>query len=344
MGIRHVSDLNGGSLVSDNSPRVSIGLPVFNAASTLPLALSSIFAQTFQDWELILLDDGSTDSSLSMLRAVDDPRIRVLADGENKGLTVRLNQLTRESRGNVIVRMDADDVMVPTRLERQLAVLDDDPDVDVVVSRCYLIDGTGEVYGVDPDEALGADRKMFLRARSTWFAHPTMTARKAWMLAHPYDESFRLGQERELFCRSYEASSFHKLAEPLLFYLEAGSVRIKSYQAQRQTDRRLLRMYGPQTVGWGRSRLLAAAAAAKEGIYRGAHTLGLLAHVDRWVARQRATPISDVARSAAQATLDVIARTAVPGLSSDHAVASSRDCDQRVRSTARSGTSDPDPD
>ncbi|MEN6400626.1 MAG: glycosyltransferase, partial [Armatimonadia bacterium] len=65
------------------SPMVTVGLPFYNNESTLLDAVRSIFAQTFQDWELVLLDDGSTDGSLEIARSIDDPRVRVIADGQN---------------------------------------------------------------------------------------------------------------------------------------------------------------------------------------------------------------------------------------------------------------------
>jgi glycosyltransferase involved in cell wall biosynthesis len=297
-------------------PRVSIGIAIYNAATTLPRCIQSIFAQTEEDWELLLLDDGSTDSSLSIASQIEDPRVRVVADGENRGLTVRLNQLTALSSADIVVRMDADDMMAPTRLEQQLAVLKRKPTVDVVVSQSYLIDGAGDVYGIDSKEPLGEDRTMFLRVRSRWFAHPSMTARKTWMTRHPYDESFRLGQERELFCRAYDPRSFCKIDEPLLFYLEAGSVRIKSYRSQRHTDRRLLRMYGPEIIGWPRSLRLWGVTTAKEAVYTSAHRVGVMSSFDRLVARARAVGIREDELSKAQEILAVIARTQVPGLKS----------------------------
>ena len=298
-------------------PLVSIGIPFFNNADTLVTMIRSVFAQTFQDWELLLLDDGSSDGSLAIGRAVSDPRVRVIADGRNQGLTVRLNQLTRESRGDYIVRMDGDDVMVPDRIERQIAVLESQPDVDVVVSPSYLIDKSGSLYGVDSRASLAMSAGMYLRARNVWFAHPTMTARTSWMRANPYDESFRLGQEKELFCRTYDRSTFCKLDDPVLFYREAGTVRLPSYRAQRRTDRRVLRAYGPRLIGWRKSIALACVSVAKEGIYVAAHKVGLHQRLDAWLARQRAASFPLEERQQAMLVLETVQRTRVPGLDDD---------------------------
>src|SRR5271157_3722803 len=111
---------------------VTIGLPAFNARPYLELALRSIFAQTFRDWELIIIDDGSSDGSPELLHCLDDERVRVIADGQHLGLGARLNQIVGMARGRYIARMDADDLMHPERLQTQLDYLLQHPRVDVV--------------------------------------------------------------------------------------------------------------------------------------------------------------------------------------------------------------------
>ena len=91
-------------------PLVSIALTVLNAEKTLAVAIRSICDQTFEDWELIVLDDGSTDSSLSIAGRFGDPRIKVFSDGRNRGIAARLNQAMDLCRGEYFARMDADDV------------------------------------------------------------------------------------------------------------------------------------------------------------------------------------------------------------------------------------------
>ena len=99
---------------------VSIGLPFFNAGRMLTAALQSIFAQSLEDWELILLDDGSSDKSLHLAASIQDLRVRLFSDGRNRGLSYRLNQSALLARGKYLARMDADDVMHPDRLRRQI--------------------------------------------------------------------------------------------------------------------------------------------------------------------------------------------------------------------------------
>ena len=111
---------------------VTIGIPFLNARRYLEDAVRSVFAQTHGDWELLLIDDGSTDGSIAVVRHLDDPRVRVLGDGSNRGLCARLNQIASLAQGTYLARMDADDLMHPERIERQLKFLRANPNVDLI--------------------------------------------------------------------------------------------------------------------------------------------------------------------------------------------------------------------
>ena len=120
---------------------VTIGLPFYNAEKYLALAIESVLQQTYTNWELLLLDDGSTDNSLSIAQsyAQKDSRIKVISDGKNKNLATRLNELPSLAQGLYLARMDADDIMLPARIERQLAVLKAHPEIDVLGTNAYII-------------------------------------------------------------------------------------------------------------------------------------------------------------------------------------------------------------
>jgi len=130
------------------SPKVSILMPVHNAASTLQSALESIGVQTLKDWELVAVDDGSTDGSTEILREASfkDPRIRVLAE-PHRGLVPALNLGLDRCRAPYIARMDADDLMHPERLQCQAELLDADPGLGLV--------GCLVAYGGDPARSAG---------------------------------------------------------------------------------------------------------------------------------------------------------------------------------------------
>ena len=97
-------------------PDVTIGISFKNPVQYFTLALQSVFAQTFTTWELLLMDDGSSDGSTELVQSLRDPRVQVLSDGASRSLSVRLNELVGLAKGRYFVRMDADDAMHPDRL------------------------------------------------------------------------------------------------------------------------------------------------------------------------------------------------------------------------------------
>jgi hypothetical protein len=131
------------------SPRVTVLMSVFNGARYLRLAIDSILMQTFGDFELLIIDDASTDGSAEILRGYADPRIRVLRNEANVGLTRSLNLGLAAAQGDLIARHDADDLSDPSRLALQVAYLDSHPDVALLGSRIGIIDASGRSLGVE---------------------------------------------------------------------------------------------------------------------------------------------------------------------------------------------------
>ena len=126
-------------------------MSVHNAALTLDAALRSILWQTFSDWELILVDDGSTDQTDRLLSQFGDARIHVVRgkDGQ-KGLVTRLNECIDLARGKYVARMDADDIAYPERFERQVQYLETHPEVDLLGHGAALFIGDGQALGSYP--------------------------------------------------------------------------------------------------------------------------------------------------------------------------------------------------
>jgi len=124
-------------------PRVSIVMSVYNGGEFLAEAIESILSQTFGDFEFIIIDDGSTDSSEKIIKDFDDPRVRLISRG-NKGLTYSLNEGLKLARGGYIARQDADDISLPTRLEKEVTYLDSHPDVGLVGTNYIVMDETGK--------------------------------------------------------------------------------------------------------------------------------------------------------------------------------------------------------
>jgi len=239
--------------MSANRPHVTVGIPFFNEERVLAEAIRSVLAQRDVDIDVILVNDGSSDQSLAIARSFEDPRIAVASDGERRRLPARLNEIVRRARGELVARMDADDVMHPDRLRRQLEVFDDDPSVDVVGCSIGLVDDAGNVFAVvdsapQPMTAASA-------VETGLIAHPTMLARRRWLLKNPYDEKLTRAEDRDLWCRTVSTSSYRSIPEPL--YALRVSTRdlrfLKDYLDAQKQNRTIYIRYGPTAVGLQRT-------------------------------------------------------------------------------------------
>ena len=128
-------------------PQVSVLMTIYNAAPYLEIALQSVLAQTFESWELIAIENGSTDESLAILDSFDDPRFKVFPLRENIGRTPALRRAFDMAQGEYSAVLDADDVSYPHRLARQVAFLQENPEVVLVGSWARLIDEHGSELG-----------------------------------------------------------------------------------------------------------------------------------------------------------------------------------------------------
>lgn len=130
----------------NQKPTVSIIMGIYNCAETLGEAIECILHQTFSDWELIMCDDGSRDNTLEVARQYmqQDPRIRVIRNPANLGLNKTLNNCLAEAHGQFIARMDGDDLCDPTRLEKEMKVLQEHPEYDIVSTEMGMFDADGQ--------------------------------------------------------------------------------------------------------------------------------------------------------------------------------------------------------
>jgi glycosyltransferase involved in cell wall biosynthesis len=137
------------SATTPAAPPLSVVMPVYNALPYLHESIASILAQTFADFEFVILDDGSTDGTAAALRewARRDPRIRLVTSPRNLGLAGSSNLVVAHATAPLIARMDGDDVAHPERLERQLAVMRAHPDASLVATLWEGIDAGGGTRG-----------------------------------------------------------------------------------------------------------------------------------------------------------------------------------------------------
>src|SRR6185437_10188350 len=208
--------VDGGS----RAPTASVVLPAYNSERFLHEAIESILAQSYTDFELIVIDDCSKDGTWRVIQefASRDPRVVALRNDRNLNLAKTLNRGIQAARGKYIVRMDHDDVSRKDRLERQIAYLEAHPEVGIVGSTMQIIDEQGRPVGKRRYNASDAEirRKIF---RYSPFCHPSIVMRKDVVeRAGLYDHRFNPAEDYELYFRIGMHALFGNLDEPLLRY------------------------------------------------------------------------------------------------------------------------------
>lgn len=220
-------------------PLVTVAMPVFNAGKYLRTAVLSIIKQTFTNWELLVIDDGSTDTALSSISDIKDPRITVLRDGENKGLASRLNEAIDLARGRLFARMDQDDVSYPERFERQVMMLQGDPSIDMIGVRTIALSEDDELLGPLPCDTTH-DAICAKPWRGFYLPHPTWMGRIDWFRKHRYAKPGPyFCEDQELLLRSYRTSRFGAVDEILFGYRTRNRV---NWQKLMKTRRSVLRV------------------------------------------------------------------------------------------------------
>jgi glycosyltransferase involved in cell wall biosynthesis len=211
-------------MANKDQPLVSIGIPFYNSEDFLSDAIKSTLNQTYQNIELILLDDGSTDTSLKIAHEFEviDSRVLVITDGQNFGLPKRLNQLSKLAKGKYYGRMDADDIMFPNRIKVQVEYLINNPKIDLLGTGLIAIDNKNNIIGLRKG---GSSNQVTLKStlKGPWAPHPSITGKSKWFKENKYNETLKRAQDFELWIRTVEKSNFTVINQPLLFYREAST-------------------------------------------------------------------------------------------------------------------------
>jgi len=207
--------------MTDHDPLVSIGMSVRNNERTLGLALRSILNQTYRHWELLLLDDGSTDDSPRIAQgfADSDSRIRLFSDRRALGLSEQLNRAIAASRGTYFARMDGDDIAYPRRLERQMEYLEQHPDVDLVGAGATVFHGNGTLLGkrVGPEHHGDICAHPYLHI---CMMHPNFLGHIRFFRTYGYRSSAHRCEDQDLLLRGNRCARYANVQEILLGYRE----------------------------------------------------------------------------------------------------------------------------
>ncbi len=212
--------------MNNHQIEVTIAIPFYNDEKYLFDSIQSVLNQTYKNWELILIDDGSKDSSLEIAKKFQSNNIKVVSDGKNKGLAVRLNESTKLACGKYYARMDADDIMDVDRVEKQVFYLETHPDIDVVGSDVYVIDKDNSIIGKTQTAIMDPCQVEHI-LKGGMFVHPSVMGKRQWFLNHPYDEKLIRMQDKGLWLRTVNSSKFHIMPDKFLFYRAGGLPTMK---------------------------------------------------------------------------------------------------------------------
>jgi glycosyltransferase involved in cell wall biosynthesis len=219
---------------------ISIILPVRNAEETIRVTLFSVLQQTLAHFELLIADDGSTDRTQEIVRSFNDPRIRILYNGQSLGISRRLNQMIQLAKGRYIARMDADDIMHPRRLELQYAYLEEHSNIDVLGTDAWKMDTRYRVFAYYRSDEPSNDPWSVVK--NGVFIHPACMGKAEWFRANPYPLTPERAEDRELWTQTCATSSFAVIHTPLLFYRIRDTNQMDvDISSQEATDQQILR-------------------------------------------------------------------------------------------------------
>jgi glycosyltransferase involved in cell wall biosynthesis len=203
----------------NNSPLVSVIIPCHNCEKYVKDAVMSILHQTYQNLEIIITDDCSTDTTYKVLEetASGDNRIRLFHNDKNKGVTRTLNTMLDKANGTYIARMDADDVSLPKRIEKQVEFLQTHPDYGICGCSAWHIDKYGKRIGKSLLPFSDEDIQYYNIFNSPFY-HPAVMIRASLILEDRYNENFLCAQDYELWTRLLPKSKAANLPEILFCY------------------------------------------------------------------------------------------------------------------------------
>ncbi len=221
-------------------PTVSVVIPTYNRAHLVGRAIQSVLNQTYQDFEIIVVDDGSTDNTEEVVKSFNDPRIRYLRHDQNRGGSAARNTGINMARGEYIAFQDSDDEWLPEKLEKQMRVFENAPaEVGVVYTDMWRI-GKGEKRYWHSPKIMPEDGIVYKQALDQVMGIGIQTAvikRECFNVVGMFDENFPRFIDLELFARLSKYYYFYHINEPLVNFYDTGKgisnnneALVKAYQ------------------------------------------------------------------------------------------------------------------
>lgn len=217
------------------TPLVTVLIPAYNAAGTIRRAVDSALAQTFHDYEILIVDDGSRDATAEIVAAYESPQIRLLRLARNHGEGGVLNEGIAVAKGELIAFLDADDEWLPTKLAKQIKVLQANPNAVMVTCACRYYDGQGNIlreWGMPP-AGLRKSEVWRLMMAATFIAKPCVVARKAALRAvGPFDTKLAIAADQDMWIRLAMTGEVEFVREYLTTVHDTAGSLTKVYAAK----------------------------------------------------------------------------------------------------------------
>ena len=225
--------------------KISVIMPVYNSEKYLVQSIDSILNQTYEDFEFIIIDDGSTDNSLSIINSYKDNRIKVITNKNNIGISQSLNIGILNSSGDYIVRMDSDDISLLNRFEKQLGFMESNSGVSICGCNMYIIKDSKKVsetkYCLDSSEI-----KTDMLFGRTPFAHPTIMMRSSFVhsCSLKYNNSAIYAEDLELYCNYCHQAKYANINKCLHIYrIHNDSVSVKYKETQKSNAKLIIKRF-----------------------------------------------------------------------------------------------------
>lgn len=263
---------------------VSILMAARDAEGSIETCIRSLRRQTHENWELIVIVDGSKDATAERIRSFSDTRIRLYVGDRSEGLAARLNQAIDSAQGDYFARMDADDVAYPDRLERQVAFLQRHPEVDLIGTGAMVFADNGRAIGLFPTRR--THEEICAKPWAGFYLpHPSWMGRREWFRRNRYCLSMRKAQDQELLLRTFRHSQFACLPEILVGYRQDRLSVRKILRGRKNFCVALVRN-APEACGYARTAYALAQQLAKALV----DVVAITTRVERRVLRHRAQP------------------------------------------------------